>query len=210
MPPKKSKIQKKTNYVSDDSDIDEQSIYDEYVITTGGKNQEPDENEFNEREDDVDVDIDGDVDIESEDEDLEINAFKDDDDGELNKDEDDCLYRFSGKNKVLINDDDYEEEDEEYDDDDIIDEIHKENQSSMYVLPKDRITRPVLTTYERVRILATRARQLTLGAKPMLKGVTNFDAKYIATQELEKRVIPFNLIRCLPSGKKEKWFLSEL
>jgi len=111
-----------------------------------------------------------------------------------------CMYK---KAKVPILD---EEDDEElelvYDDDNIkFDEIVK---------PEDRITKPYMTIFERVRLLGDRAKQLSLGAKPMIKGIDMMNPKEIAKLELEKGVIPLIIERLLPNGKKERWYVNEL
>ena len=84
------------------------------------------------------------------------------------------------------------------------------NISELYVQNDQRITKPVLTKYERVRILGDRSTQLSLGAKPMVKGVQKLDPKEIAQLELKMGVIPFIVIRTLPTGKKERWHIKEL
>ena len=71
-------------------------------------------------------------------------------------------------------------------------------------------TLPFLTKYERVRILGERTKQLSLGAKSMIRGVGNMDPKEVAKLELKKKVIPLIIIRSLPSGRKEKWKITEL
>ena len=67
-----------------------------------------------------------------------------------------------------------------------------------------------MTIYERVRILGERAKQLSLGAKPLIKGADNMDPKIVAKIELERKIIPLVIIRPLPNGQKEKWRVSEL
>ena len=59
-------------------------------------------------------------------------------------------------------------------------------------------------------MLGQRARQLSLGAKSMIKNVENLDPKIVAKLELEKRVIPLIILRGLPNGTIEKWKVSEL
>ena len=78
------------------------------------------------------------------------------------------------------------------------------------VKPENRITRPVLTKYERVRIYAERYNQLMNGAKPMIIPAKSMTEKDIAQQELMHKVIPFIIIRTLPNGDIEHWKLSEL
>lgn len=112
-----------------------------------------------------------------------------------------CLYKFAVKNKELDSDEEVEEE-EVYDDDTKF--------YDMVVSSEERITKPVLFMYERVRILGTRARQLSRGAKPMLLNIEHLSPKEIARKELENKVVPFIIVRTLPNGKKEHWKLDEL
>jgi DNA-directed RNA polymerase I, II, and III subunit RPABC2 len=80
-------------------------------------------------------------------------------------------------------------------------------------VPKeDRITMPYLTKYERVRVLGTRAKQISLGAKILVKNVdlTTKSPIEIAKIELGLGIIPFKIRRPLPNGKVEEWKISEL
>lgn len=118
-----------------------------------------------------------------------------------------CFYNFAKKNVV--------DKDDDFNDDDYIDEIeteddHNKKNINKKITGSDRITKPFLTKYERVRILCDRAKQLSLGAKPMLKETKNMTAKDIAKAELEKGVIPFKIERPLPNGTIELWKISEL
>jgi DNA-directed RNA polymerase subunit K/omega len=61
-----------------------------------------------------------------------------------------------------------------------------------------------------VRVLGDRARQLSLGAKPMLNNVAGMDPKETAKMELAEKTMPLFVIRTLPNGKIEKWKISEL
>ena len=119
--------------------------------------------------------------------------------------DDDCMYRFSKKKTKKTDDDD-----EDFDDDDNYFEESNEIQNNIYVTPENRITKPIMTKYERVRILGERARQLSLGAKPMINGVAHMDPKEVAKLELKMKVMPFFIERQLPAGQKERWKVSEL
>ena len=148
------------------------------------------------------------------DDDLEQKEKSDEDDqSEDNEDqeeihgdgEDGCIYRFTGKkNKNVDILADFEAEDDFSDDDD------KNVDVTRYVDPSKRITKNFMTIYERVRLLGERSKQLSLGAKPMIKGVENMNPKEIAKLEMEKKVIPLIIIRTLPNGVKEKWKVHEL
>lgn len=166
-----------------------------------------------------------DIDDDEEDDKLEINEDEEeeDDEDELDdikkKDEkiddvdedidEDCVYRFT-KN--------IDDSDDEIDDiDDFFDDDREILVKDIFVPDDERITKPVLTKYERVRLLQERTAQLALGAKPMLKGILNIgnsknpmDPKEIAKNELINKMIPLFIIRTLPTGKKEKWKLDEL
>ena len=79
-----------------------------------------------------------------------------------------------------------------------------------YIKPEDRITKPYLFEFERVRILGERAKQISMGAKPMIKNVDNLDPKTIAKLELTNKIIPLIILRELPDGRIEKWKIEEL
>ena len=119
--------------------------------------------------------------------------------------EDGCIYRFTGKKKKTVDIlAEFEVEDDFSDDDD------KNIDTTKYADPDKRITKNYMTIYERVRLLGERAKQLSLGAKPMIKGIDNLNPKDVAKLELENKVIPLIIIRTLPNGIKEKWKVNEL
>lgn len=79
----------------------------------------------------------------------------------------------------------------------IIDPLHK--------------TLPILTRYEKARILGERARQINAGASPMIEvEPTLIDGYLIALKELEQKRIPFIIQRPLPNGTSEYWRVSDL
>ena len=61
-----------------------------------------------------------------------------------------------------------------------------------------------------VRILGERIKQLTLGAKPLIKNFQTLSYDSIAEEELKRNMIPFKIKRPLPNGKYEIWTLDEL
>jgi DNA-directed RNA polymerase subunit K/omega len=119
---------------------------------------------------------------------------KNESDGEDNNGEK-CYQKFS-KNNKLDEDVDYDEYFNQ--DDDII--INK----------TERICKPYLFKYERVRILGDRSRQLAQGAKPMIKNTTGLSHKEVAILELKNKLIPLIIERPIPNAGTEKWRLSEL
>jgi len=80
----------------------------------------------------------------------------------------------------------------------IIDNLHK--------------TLPVLSKYEKSRILGIRASQINNGAQILVKQkIKTFDGYLIAQQELEEKKIPFIIKRPLPMGGGcEYWKLDDL
>ena len=84
-------------------------------------------------------------------------------------------YDFKIFTKHRVEDDFFEEEDKKL---------------PVFVDNDKRITKKFMTIYERVRLLGVRAKQLSLGAKPMIRNAENQDPKTIAKLELENKVMP--------------------
>jgi DNA-directed RNA polymerase I, II, and III subunit RPABC2 len=79
----------------------------------------------------------------------------------------------------------------------IIDELHK--------------TLPILTKYEKTRILGIRVKQLNNGALPYVKIAEDLlDSFIIAEKELKEKKIPFIIQRPLPNNTFEYWKLEDL
>lgn len=86
------------------------------------------------------------------------------------------------------------------DEGDIIDDLHK--------------TTPIMTKYERTRVLGQRCRQLQNGSMPLVD-LSEYedellDDYFIAKLELEQRRLPFVIRRPLPNGSSEYWKVSDL
>lgn len=79
----------------------------------------------------------------------------------------------------------------------IIDPLHK--------------TIPILTRYEKAKILGLRAKQINHGAKPFVEISRDIiDGHTIAYMELVQNKIPFIIRRPMPSGGSEYWKVSDL
>lgn len=79
----------------------------------------------------------------------------------------------------------------------IIDPLHK--------------TLPILSRYEKARILGERAEQINSGAQPFIEIESSMiDGYLIALKELEQKKIPFIIQRPLPNGGCEYWRLVDL
>jgi len=92
------------------------------------------------------------------------------------------------------------------------DESNNDVDSSEQIVKKeDRITRPFLTKYEYVRIIGTRRKQLSLGAKPMVKVDGKLTINEIVDEEIRNNMVPLKIKRPLPdSNKVEIWSFDEL
>jgi DNA-directed RNA polymerase subunit K/omega len=191
--------EKKEN--SDDEDLDDiiedEKIKDEEELNTD------DEEENEEDDDDDDEDISEDL---NEYNGSDIDEYIDDD-----YDDDEIL-------KKKLSDDEDEEEDEE-------NEKYNKNENDLYepefidysLIDEEekieidaKITRPFLTKYEKVKLLAYRTNQLSKGAKTMIKTKKLMSSKEIAIIELNEKVIPLLLLRPIPNGKSELWNIREL
>lgn len=85
-------------------------------------------------------------------------------------------------------------------DGDIVDAFHK--------------TTPIMTKYEKTRVLGQRCRQLENGAIPLVD-LSQYEDEvledlFIAKLEMEQRVLPFIVRRPLPNGSSEYWKISDL
>lgn len=79
----------------------------------------------------------------------------------------------------------------------IIDPLHK--------------TVPILTRYEKAKILGVRAKQINNGSNIFIEANKNIiDGHLLAHMELEQKKIPFIIRRPLPNGGSEYWRLSDL
>lgn len=173
------------SYISQD-DINQKFDYKKYDLSRSRTNDDNDENELISDEDDTDDEIDDNED--------DISA----DDRDIY--EEDCIYNYAEESDE--DDNDFEEYIDS-DNDQILDDDN-------IVPPEERITKPYLYDFERVRLIGSRTKGLSLGAKPMIKNVDHLTPKKIATLEINKKIIPLKIKRPLPNGKKEIWGIKEL
>jgi DNA-directed RNA polymerase I, II, and III subunit RPABC2 len=72
-------------------------------------------------------------------------------------------------------------------------------------------TIPIMTKYEKTRILGQRAKQLNEGSPAFIKiDSTVIDGYLIAVKELEQKKTPFIIRRPLPNGGSEYWRIQDL
>jgi len=146
-----------------------------------------------------------------------------------------------GLNGVTENmsDNSEDEDDEDDDDDEIFDKIDRSRQEniiqnhhpelktlnyeeieSLCVVVRDNKgiiidplhkTLPILSRYEKARILGERADQINSGAQPFIEVEPSMiDGYLIAMKELDQKKIPFIIQRPLPNGGCEYWRINDL
>ena len=72
-------------------------------------------------------------------------------------------------------------------------------------------TLPILTKYEKAKVLGLRAKQINDGSDIFVEVPPNiFDGYTIAQMELEQKKIPFIIRRPLPNGASEYWNVNDL
>ena len=74
----------------------------------------------------------------------------------------------------------------------------------------DKITAPILTKFEKAKILGVRAEMLSNGADPVISKPYPNNTYLIAIEELKQKKIPLLIRRTLPNGKIEDWRLEDL
>ena len=141
---------------------------------------------------------------EADEEDEDGNAGSDDDDGEsklkkFDKDlRNDYLVNFHPESLIQNYDEIYNLARVVRDPNGVIvDNLHK--------------TLPMLTKYEKTRILGQRAKQINNGATPFIKVPEGIiDGYLIAVKELEEKRVPFIIRRPLPNRGSEYWHIEDL
>jgi DNA-directed RNA polymerase I, II, and III subunit RPABC2 len=74
----------------------------------------------------------------------------------------------------------------------------------------DKITTPILTKFERAKLLGIRTEMIVNGAVPIISKPYPNDPYKIALEELKQKKIPLIIRRTLPNGKHEDWRLEDL
>ena len=131
----------------------------------------------------------------SQDDDTTSAVEDEDDDEEKTGESKTCYLKNINKKSLVLDDDD----------------------SNMYgklpytkIADEDRCSGSIMTYYEMVRIIGTRAQQFNFGAKPLVTGVDDLTPAKMAYIELFSGMTPFIIRRHLPGKKYEEWKISEL
>jgi len=127
-------------------------------------------------------------------------------------------------------DDEYEDELQKFKDYQVISSLEKQHPEIMQVnyeevLVLSKVVRnargeiidplhttlPILTKYEKARVIGSRAEQINRGAAPSIPvDESIIDGRIIAIMEFENKSIPFIIARPLPSGGIEYWKVNDL
>ncbi len=192
-------------------------------------------NELGDDSNNLEIDPDDQIDPDRDEKYDEINDTREEEDPENAEDrEDPADYESAGS---AVEEEEYEasaeegaeeleQQDEEYDGEtkqchlknlnkDFI--VLDEDDSSMYgkmeytrIKDEDRETDPIMTYYEMVRIIGTRAQQFNFGANALINGVDGLHSAKKAYVELMAKMTPFIIRRHLPGKKYEDWRIDEL
>ena len=120
---------------------------------------------------------------------------------------------------VILDSDDIDNiDDNDVDNDNDINNIFIDSEKNIldinkkYVENEERITKNKITKYERVRVLGLRIKQISLGAKPLIKhdNILELTASEIVELEYKNKTIPFKIRRPLPNNTYEIWKFNEL
>jgi DNA-directed RNA polymerase subunit K/omega len=130
-------------------------------------------------------------------------------DEELDEDEDEHIYEEND-----VEGDECAVEKAMEDEIDILDNIYNSEILSKHdeiiVENTKRISPSRLTKYELTRMIGERTKQLTEGAKPLVKNYKGLSYNIIAKQEFLNNMLPFKIKRPLPNGTFEIWDPEEL
>lgn len=121
------------------------------------------------------------------------------------------------KKTIEVEENDEDENDEEEEEEEIEDiaemtATEADTIKDNVVPAKERVSKPYLNKYEKTRILATRSKQLSLGAKPLIKieSERKLSPFEVASEELRQKMTPYIIRRKMPDGRYEVWKVSEL
>jgi len=173
-------------------------------IKPASKNEEiPEDNDMSETEE-IDNNDDSANDSNSDSDNL-------DDDIEEEEDEDE------DSNSEEEEDEDEDEVDDDEEETELLEpeELFKEDyelllkQSDIDNNPDNKLDNNKLSIYEETRVLGTRSKQISSGAKPFIKNSDHLNPIEIAKEEIKNKLAPVELIRTMPNGTQEVWKLNQ-
>ena len=79
------------------------------------------------------------------------------------------------------------------------------------IIDDKHTTYPILSKYEKTRVVGLRVSQLNKGAKPFITLKNKIlDNSLIAEKELQEKALPFIIMRPIPNAPSEYWKVSDL
>ena len=78
--------------------------------------------------------------------------------------------------------------------------------------PTKNTTRPIMSKYEKAKIVGVRIQQIARGAETLVnvKLLDHPTVRDIVLAELDQKVLPFVVVRTLPNGVKEHWRVKDM
>tara|TARA_B100000963_G_scaffold285907_1_gene254882 strand:+ start:2603 stop:3379 length:777 start_codon:yes stop_codon:yes gene_type:complete len=120
----------------------------------------------------------------------------------------DNKFEIEGLNEFLAN---YHPETKQHNYDEIYALSKVVRDSNGIIIDDLHRTLPIMSKYEKTRILGQRAKQLNSGNKPFVSVPKNVMEGYlIAQEELRQKKLPFIIRRPLPNGGSEYWRIKDL
>ena len=187
------------NIGGNDSDDDSETIKSSDAESETEKDELEENLGLNEEEDDE-------VEVEVDDEEIDEDQDEEDDDDEVG----DYLQKFtSEKNKNYIKDFHPELSSHNYEEVKLLSIITRDKNG--IIIDSLHKTIPILTKFEKTRILGQRAKQIDSGARPFVNVPKDIIEGYlIAKKELAEKKIPFIIKRPIPNGGCEYWNVNDL
>ena len=196
---------------------DDDEIATEQSIETSLETQNPDDQENDDEtlakdtdEEDSDED-DGKVSGEDDDDgDNDDDDDDDDDDDEEDDSDDEDLQKLQGyeEKNVLV---DYHPEVVQISEEELqtYSQVVRDNNGK--IIDPFHKTIPIMTKYEKAKIIGIRAQQINSGSEPFIPvDVNMIDGLSIANEELLQKKIPFIIRRPMPNGSSEYWNIVDL
>ena len=195
----------------DEDELDEDDLDDEDDIYGDINYPKPPEmGEEDDEEDDIDYERTPKTNVNVDDDDEEDDDEDDDSEDDSEEEDEDYLQKFDREiiNNYIV---DYHPEAVSHNFDEVKTMANVVRNAEGIIVDDLHRTIPILTKFEKARVLGIRAKQLNDGAKPFIKTPSEIiDGYTIARMELAQKVMPFIIRRPLPNGGCEYWKIADL
>ena len=200
--------QSKPDLDSDDDQDDDQDDALEYERSDDGSVEDDDQDEY-EDEDDNDSPLSNTKMSEPSTSPVsQLSVIDSDDDDDSDDEALDNKFEIEGLNEFLAK---YHPESKQHNYDEIYALSEVIRDSKGIIIDDLHKTLPIMSKYEKTRILGQRAKQINSGNKPFVNVPKNImDGYLIAQEELMQKKLPFIIRRPLPSGGSEYWRIKDL